>query len=148
MLKVVGTTATASAGGVRRGTPRRRTLFRARIWRPSLVWTGLLGCVTEESDKFRGSWPTPAGDESELFKTRAQALKAVSRRADGGLRFHDLRYSYASWLITSGVPVPDVQRGMGHERPTTTLAIDTHVQGCSQERVLGALAAFSLPDEG
>jgi len=37
---------------------------------------------------------------------------------------------------------------LGHERPTTTLAIYTHVQGGSQERVLGALAAFSLPDEG
>ena len=37
--------------------------------------------------------------------------------------------SYASWLITSGVPVPDVQRVMGHERPTTTLMIYTHVQG-------------------
>jgi site-specific recombinase XerD len=51
-------------------------------------------------------------------------------------------------LITSGVPVPDVQRVMGHERPTTTLAIYTHVQGGSQERVSDALAAFSLPDEG
>jgi hypothetical protein len=37
---------------------------------------------------------------------------------------------------------------MGHERPTTTLAIYTHVQGGSQERVSDALAAFSLPDEG
>ena len=42
----------------------------------------------------------------------------------------------------TGVPVPDVQRVMGHERPTTTLAIYTHVQSGSQERVLGALAAF------
>jgi integrase len=130
------------------GTPLRRTLFRARIWRPSLVRAGLLGWVVEEGDKFRGTWPTPAGDETELFKTKAQAVKAVSRHAEGGLRFHDLRHSYASWLITSGVPIPDVQRVMGHERPTTTLAIYTHVQGGSQERVLGALAAFSLPDEG
>ncbi|MEU4194124.1 tyrosine-type recombinase/integrase [Kribbella sp. NPDC026611] len=83
-----------------------------------------------------------------MFKTKAQAVKAVARHAEGGLRFHDLRHSYASWLITSGVPVPDVQRVMGHERPTTTLMIYTQVQGGSQERVLGALAAFSLPDEG
>jgi integrase len=130
------------------GTPLRRTLFRARIWRPALVRAGLIGAVTQEDDKFRATWPTPAGDESALFTTTTQAVKAVARHADGGLRFHDLRHSYASWLITSGVPVPDVQRVMGHERPTTTLAIYTHVQGGSQERVLDALAAFSLPDEG
>lgn len=130
------------------GTPLRRTLFRSRIWRPSLVRAGLLGWVEMEADKFLGSWPTVAGDVTELFKTHAQAVKAVARHAEGGLRFHDLRHSYASWLITSGVPVPDVQRVMGHERPTTTLAIYTHVQGGSQERVLGALAAFSLPEEG
>ncbi len=49
------------------------------------------------------------------------------------------------WLITAGVPVPDVQKVMGHESPTTTLAIYTHVQTSLQNRVLGALAAFSLP---
>ncbi|HET6297325.1 MAG TPA: site-specific integrase [Kribbella sp.] len=130
------------------GTPLRRTLFRARIWRPALVRAGLLGAVTEEGEKFRATWPTPTGDMSEVFSTAVQAVKAIARHGDGGLRFHDLRHSYASWLITSGVPVPDVQRVMGHERPTTTLAIYTHVQGGSQERVLDALAAFSLPDEG
>ena len=31
---------------------------------------------------------------------------------------------------------------MGHERPTTTLAIYTHVQSGSQERVLGASLPF------
>ncbi|MEV5968352.1 tyrosine-type recombinase/integrase [Kribbella sp. NPDC051952] len=70
--------------------------------------------------------------------------RSVARHAEGGLRFHDVRHSFASWLITSGVPVPDVQRVMGHERPTMTLAIYIHVQGGSQERVLGP----SLPGEG
>ncbi|MEU4608845.1 tyrosine-type recombinase/integrase [Kribbella sp. NPDC023972] len=110
------------------------------------VRAGLLGWVAAEDDKFRGTWPTPAGDETELFKTKAQAVKAVSRHAEGGLRFHDLRHSYASWLITSGVPVPDVQRVMGHER-SAWRSTPTSRGGC-QERVLGALAAFSLPCEG
>ncbi|WP_199234884.1 tyrosine-type recombinase/integrase [Kribbella sp. VKM Ac-2568] len=79
---------------------------------------------------------------SEVFSTAVQAVKAIARHGEGGLRFHDLRHSYASWLITSGVPAPDVQRVMAHERPTTTLAIYTHVQGGSQERVLDALADF------
>ena len=68
--------------------------------------------------------PDPTGSTEE-----------VARHAEGGLRFRDLRHSYASWLITSGVPVPDVQRVMGHERPTTTLMINTHVQGGSRSRL-------------
>lgn len=131
------------------GTPLRRTLFRARIWRPSLVRGGLLGSVTKQEEVFVGAWPTETGDtKSGKFPTKAQAVRAVAKNAAGGLRFHDLRHSYASWLITSGVPVPDVQRVMGHERPTTTLAIYTHVQNGMEDRVLGALAAFSLPSEG
>jgi len=35
---------------------------------------------------------------------------------------------------------------MGHENPTTTLATYTHVQNGLEDRVLGALAAFSLPE--
>lgn len=35
---------------------------------------------------------------------------------------------------------------MGHERPTTTLAIYTHVQEGSGSRILDALAGFSHDD--
>jgi integrase len=37
------------------------------------------------------------------------------------LRFHDLRHSYATWLVDDGVPVNMVQKVMGHERSSTTL---------------------------
>lgn len=135
------------------GTPLRRTLFRARIWRPALVRAGLLGGVTEDRSQDRqpwvAQWRTREGiTQTSRHRTQAQAVKAVAAKAAGGLRFHDLRHSYASWLITSGVPVPDVQRVMGHERPTTTLAIYTHVQEGAENRVLSALAAFSLPSDG
>lgn len=42
------------------------------------------------------------------------------------LRFHDLRHSYATWLISDGVPVNVVRRLMGHEQMTTTLNRYTH----------------------
>ena len=35
--------------------------------------------------------------------------------------FHDLRHSYAIWLVDDGVPVNMIQRVMGHERSSTTL---------------------------
>lgn len=44
------------------------------------------------------------------------------------LRFHDLRHSYATSLVTDGVPPNIVQRIMGHEDVTTTLAIYTDVR--------------------
>ena len=38
------------------GAAHRRTNFRARVWRPSLVRAGLLGAVTREGDRWVGSW--------------------------------------------------------------------------------------------
>lgn len=42
-------------------------------------------------------------------------------RLAGGLRFHDLRHSYATWLVDDGVPPNMVHRVVGHERSSTTL---------------------------
>jgi integrase len=65
------------------GTPLRRTLFRSRVWRPSLV---------------------RAGEQySEQFPSRATAIAHVARHQAGGLRFHDLRHSYATWLVVRRV---------------------------------------------
>ncbi|MFG3691174.1 tyrosine-type recombinase/integrase [Micromonospora sp. NPDC047740] len=43
-----------------------------------------------------------------------------------GLRFHDLRHSYATWLVSDGVPINDVAKVMGHEQTSTTLNRYTH----------------------
>jgi len=80
------------------GKPLRRTLFRARVWKPTLQRSGL----------------------------------PVS------LRFHDLRHSYATWLVDDGVPVNMVQRVMGHERSSTALDLYTRRTN-DQGRILGAL---------
>jgi integrase len=82
------------------GAPLRRTLFRARIWKPTLQRAGL----------------------------------------DLTLRFHDLRHSYATWLVDDGVPVNVVQRVMGHERSSTTLDLYTR-RSDGEDRILRALGA-------
>jgi len=74
------------------------------------------------------------------------------------LRFHDLRHSYATWLVTAVVPVNVVQRVMGHARASTTLNCYTHTPSDYEDRVRAALDAdadFSLtsgtpedPEEG
>jgi integrase len=80
------------------GKPLRRTLFRARVWKPTVLRSGL---------------PT-------------------------SLRFHDLRHSYATWLVDDGVPVNMVQRVMGHERSSTTLDLYTR-RTDDHSRILSAL---------
>ena len=64
------------------------------------------------------------------------------RRHHGGLRFHDVRHSYATWLVSAGVPVNDVARIMGHENTSTTLDRYTH---STDDRYARVLAAF-VPD--
>jgi hypothetical protein len=85
----------------------RPTLFGAHL--EALVRAELLGKVSKEGGRFR-AWPTPAGDESDLFPT---AIKAGARRAEAGSGSTCVRHSYASCMITSGMPVPDVQRCHG-----------------------------------
>jgi integrase len=61
------------------------------------------------------------------------------------MRFHDLRHSYATWLVDDGVSVNMVQRVMGHERSLTTLDLYTR-RTDNGDRILRALN--DDPDEG
>ena len=51
----------------------------------------------------------------------------VKRQGIKAIRFHDLRHSYASWLIHRKVPVPTVSWLLGHASPDITLKIYAHV---------------------
>jgi integrase len=78
---------------------------------------------------------------------RARVWKPSLQRAGlpATLRFHDLRHSYATWLVSDGVPINDVAKVMGHERTSTTLDRYTHPSKERDQRVLQTFAAFSLP---
>jgi integrase len=130
------------------GTPVRRTAFRSRVWRPSLVRAGLLGKVVEVGPScWRARWTDATGAESTAdFATEREAVAHVVKTAAGGLRTHDLRHSYATWLVSRGVPVNDVQRVMGHENPSTTLNLYTHRSSHQDQSVREALADFSLTE--
>jgi len=131
------------------GKPLRRTLFRSRLWRPALVRAGLLGEVTErDGHRFEGRWTDDDGIAgSDCFESYGEAVKAVAARAGGGLRYHDLRHWYATWLVDDGVPPNMVQRVMDHENMTTTLQIYTR-RTEHHDRILDALGAGpATPDE-
>lgn len=77
---------------------------------------------------------------------RARVWKPSLERAGlpSTLRFHDLRHSYATWLVSDGVPINDVAKVMGHEQTSTTLDLYTHPTKDRDRRVL-AFAALSPP---
>ncbi|RAO23355.1 hypothetical protein MED15_01195 [Micromonospora noduli] len=80
---------------------------------------------------------------------RARIWKPSLQRAGlpVALRFHDLRHSYATWLVSDGVPINDVAKVMGHEQTSTTLDRYTHSTRDRDRRVLASFAAFSLPQD-
>ncbi|WP_019873983.1 tyrosine-type recombinase/integrase [Sporichthya polymorpha] len=133
---------TNSAGG-----PVRRTLFRTRVWRPALVRAGLLGGLAQLADgTWLGTWSEPSGDEQSVIRrTRHQAVIAIARSNARGLRFHELRHSYATWLVSSGVPINDVAGMLGHEQMSTTLDRYTHSMADRENRIRATFASFSLP---
>jgi integrase len=122
------------------GAPLRRTLFRSRIWRPSLVRAGLLGAVVQLGRReWEAQWTDDDGvKHAERLRTETAAVNHVARHQAGGLRFHDLRHSYATWLVDDGVPANMVQRVMGHERSSTTLDLYTR-RTDDGDRILRAL---------
>ncbi|WP_216911503.1 tyrosine-type recombinase/integrase [Nocardia noduli] len=104
------------------GAPLRRGLFRSRVWRPALVRAGLLGEVSEVGDEFEAVWMDSDGlVNSELFGKSEQAIRHVAVHESGGLRFHDLRDCYGTWLADDGVEPHKIAKVMGHEKITTTM---------------------------
>jgi integrase len=131
------------------GKPLRRTLFRIRVWRPSLVRAGLLGKYELVDERtVRAGWVDDSGARhTKEFRSEREAVRHLAREAAGGLVFHGLRHSYATWLVDDGVPVNMVQQVMGHERSSTTLDLYTRrTEG--HGRILRALGdADDDPDD-
>jgi hypothetical protein len=114
-----------------------------------------LGVEIGEGDlDLRPLSPDPLGPEP-LAAGRARPGRRRRGRADGHVG--DLlaqvahpgsldvrRHSYATWLVSSGVPVNDVQKVMGHEQASTTLNSYTHASSDSERRVRNAFADYPL----
>lgn len=67
-----------------------------------------------------GEWLFPSragGPRADVKKNWAQVCKAAGI---AGLRMHDLRHSYASMLVNSGLSLPVIGALLGHSQPSTT----------------------------
>ncbi|WP_423487936.1 tyrosine-type recombinase/integrase [Mycobacteroides sp. PCS013] len=73
---------------------------------------------------FRANVWTPAVERAEL---------------DPRPRIHDMRHTCASWLIAAGVPLPVIQRHLGHESITTTVNTYGHLDRSSMRAAAEAM---------
>jgi integrase len=90
--------------------------------RSGLVLTGRLGGPLNGKNFGRRQW----GDACEAAGV-------------GDARLHDLRHTFASWLVQDGVPLQEVQRLLGHASIVTTQRY-SHLGTSQHDRVLAALA--------
>jgi integrase len=74
-------------------------------------------------------------------KARARGLKKKPR-------VHDLRHTCASWLIAAGIPLPVIQRHLGHESISTTVNLYGHLDRRSHEAAADAIHSALYPSEG
>lgn len=77
-----------------------------------------------------------------------RALAGVIRRAGrggavipDGFRWHDLRHTHASILLSQGCSLLAVSRRLGHSKPSITLNLYSHLLPGDDEKLSGALAA-------
>jgi len=73
------------------------------------------------------------------------AGKIAARSGVGPLRFHDLRHTYASLMMSRGVPVEVVSEKLGHSRPSITADLYRHVFVEEHERHTLALTDLLRP---
>lgn len=76
-----------------------------------------------------------------------RAALALEKECGKKPRVHDLRHTWASWAIQRGVPLPVIQRQMGHESITTTIDVYGHLARSDFDPLLdmGAAVAATLP---
>lgn len=70
---------------------------------------------------------------------RRQFADACTLAEVGDVRLHDLRHTFASWLVQNDVPLDEVQRILGHASIITTQRY-AHRGASQNERVLRALS--------
>jgi integrase len=114
-------------------------------------------------DELRGLvFTTPGGSRGRGGPLAANNFRRVWLRAleqagldegrpeYGGLHFHDLRHSHATWLLALRVPMIAVSARLGHANPVITMMVYAHVDRQVDRGLLTAedLGLTSSDDQG
>jgi integrase len=68
--------------------------------------------------------------------------RATTKRAGlPGVRYHDLRHTFASTLLSNSVSIAAVAGWLGHASPTVTLATYAHMMPVDEDRARSVIAA-------
>lgn len=130
------------------GPPKTRRARRIVAVEPQL---------TEDLAELRGDaqltdyvFTTPAGSpvRTGYFHTWVWS-KALAKAQEAGLgkspRPHDLRHTYASWLLDDGIKIQEVSRMMGHENIQVTWDTYGHLLPGAHKRAADAMEARFAP---
>lgn len=82
------------------------------------------------------------GNGERLRSVREAFLGACARARLSGLRFHDLRHTFATRLVTSGVDIVTVQRLLGHQTLAMTQRY-AHPTSADMRRAIRTLNSMS-----
>ncbi len=118
------------ASAVRALRDHRRQTLELRI----AVGTGSLPAGTPVFGDIEGNWPNP-------YSITDRWRVAVKSRKLPRVTFHALRHSHASTLIEAGLDVVTISRRLGHENPSVTLAIYSHMFKDSGDEAAAAIDA-------
>jgi len=98
------------------------------------------GVIRAPSRKGHGSYVFPSTKGGELMKSVAHSFARACRLAGiTGLRFHDLRHTFATRLIRQGADIITVQALLGHHSVTVTQRY-THTGADEKRRAVDALS--------
>ena len=90
-------------------------------------------------------FPNPYRPEDPLLPNSAyQKLKKILKKADlPNIRFHDLRHTFATHALTSGVDAKTLSKILGHTNASFTLDTYTHVTSDMQDRAANIVGNFT-----
>jgi integrase len=97
--------------------------------------------ILKSTRSLKGPWvlPRTTDDGAPFNFHRLQELSAAYRRLlqklDQKGKLHDLRHSFGTFGIASGVPIRDVQAWMGHSDIQSTMIYAHHVPDANHAKI-------------